>query len=123
MKRSKIHRNKITINDNELDMEIYYISIGKHPKRWFNVKELYDIVTYGNKKNPITNEVISELDIQKIKTHMSYLVKNDNVSKTYDILPIQERLDDIEIKLEGLLNNFEEHYAELIKLRSKIDNI
>ena len=121
MKRSKIIRNRD--KKTNFDTDIYYISIGSNPRRWFDIKDIHDIVVNGNMKNPITNEKISDFDIQKIKIHMNTILKNDTVSKTYDILPIEERLEDIDTKIETINTNLEDYYSEIIKMRNTVDNI
>ena len=62
MKRSK----KIK----EVEVEnIYYISLGNRPKRWFEIRDLYKIIDYPNPVNPITKELLTEFEINKIKIH------------------------------------------------------
>ena len=129
MQRSKTSRNrdrdknKSSRTPIETDMDIYYISIGHNPRRWFDIKDLYYIITKGDKKNPVTKEVISDLDIEKIKFHAQKYIKSDIVSKSYDILPLEERMDELELKLDKEVLNIEQFYSEFLLLREKIENI
>ena len=121
MKRTKTIKDKT--NDFILDTnpDIYFISLGNKPKRWFNVNELNDIVSYGDKKNPITNAIIDEFDIKRIKFYMDKLQKNDIVSRKYDIIPLQERIDELENKIDETINNNEQIYADFVSLSEKFD--
>ena len=120
MKRTKIVRNKEKSNFGE-NSDIYYVSLGTKPKRWFDINELFELVNKGINKNPITNETLSEIEINKIKSHMEIYIKNDVISKKTDILPIEERLEDIDNKIESLNLNLEDYYSELVKVRDLVE--
>ena len=135
MKRSKFNKDKDKdsevnpkfIKKNNIstdnDIDIYYVSIGHNPRRWFDIKDLYYIISKGNKKNPITNEPLSELDIEKIRFHAQKYIKSDNVSKVYDVVPLEERLDELETRLDKEVLNTEQFYSEFLLLREKIESI
>ena len=118
MKKSKTNReiNKIKANF----PDIYYISIGDNPKRWFDINDLYQIVTSGNKQNPITKEDLTNIEINKIVTHRKKYIKNDDVSKIQDILPLEERIDELETKHENIELTIEQLYSEFISLRDQL---
>ena len=120
MKRTKIVRNKEKNNFNDIN-DIYYVSLGTKPKRWFDVTELFELINKGINRNPITNEILSEFEISKIKNHMEIYQKNDTISKKDDILPIEERLEDIDTKIDSLNLNLEDYYSELVKLRDIVE--
>ena len=52
-KHNKIQNFFIKINDDDTD--------------WYNLKDLYDTIEYGNKKNPITHTIIRSSENQPIK--------------------------------------------------------
>lgn len=118
MKRSKTIRETTKINEHL--SEIYYISIGNTPKRWFDINDLYQIVTVGNKQNPITKEDLTNLEITKILTHREKYIKNDHVSKIQDILPLEERIDELEKNHENTELTIEQLYSEFISLRDHL---
>lgn len=117
-------RSKKNIKETEIeDKDIYYVSLGNLPKRWFDIKELTHIINTPNPRNPITKELLNDFEINKIKMHALRLTKNDLASKTYDIIPLQERIEELESSLEKEINNNEQVYYDFLTLREKFEKM
>ena len=116
MKRSK------KLKEIEVD-DIYYISLGTKPKSWFDIRELYSIINTPNPRNPITKKLLTNPEVNKIKVSGDKYLKDDYVSKTYDIIPLQERIEELENKLEKEINNNEQTYFDFITLREKFEKM
>ena len=91
----------------------YFIQIGDDDDNWFNLKDVYDSIEYGNKKNPITNKIISDENINKIK----YLY-NNIIEVSYDKVDNEDKLlnDSLEVvenRIDELYNNHEQTYLLL----------
>ena len=103
--------------------DIYYISLGSNPKRWFDIRELYFIINSPNPRNPITKELITNLEINKIKLYRDKYLKDDYVSKICNDIPLRERIEGLEHKLDKEITNNEQAYYDFITLREKFEKI
>jgi hypothetical protein len=130
----KYRHNKTHINN-------YFIKLNNNDNNndnWFELKELYNIIEYGNKVNPITNEKIDEETINKIKylyyniiettLNINKFNKIDKIDKsdkeetkllTDSLEFIENQIDELYNFHEQIYSSIQEHQYILEQLQSK----
>ena len=100
-------RNKI--NKKSQDSYFLKLSCESNDDNWFNLKDIYEIIEYGNCINPITQKKISKEDISKIKhlyNNMILIENTENHIEKDELL--QDHIEIFENQIEELYNKQEE---------------
>jgi hypothetical protein len=102
----------------------YFIKINDEDENWFNLKNIYDIIYYGNKLHPITNILISDEDIEKIKHLYNNIIEvsGEKIEKDENKL-LSDSLELFENQIEELYNSQEETYSFIQQQQHIIDKL